>query len=128
MRTCAKCRCADCAEVDNESICKCGAVDAGHENHHPECPRLIHNVAQYYVRVSPKELMPDKSLSPYYVAKGWQLISDGGRQYRWIMMCRQCIRDQEDVLAREKDHKKCWKSAKGQSDQTYSQMLARQSH
>jgi hypothetical protein len=126
MRNCSKCRKADRAEVDPESECKCGAVSKGHEDHHELCPRLIHEVRPYYVRVNPKELTPSGKLSTYYSNQGWELKQDGGRYYRSIEMCRQCIRDHEDALSRKQDYLKACKTAKGLDERTYAQMLASQ--
>jgi hypothetical protein len=127
MRLCSKCRGEDRAEVDPESLCKCGAVAAGHEDHDPRCPRLIHEVRRYLVRVSPKELMPDQSLSPYFISQGWTMFKDGERLYRWMYLCRACIRAQEDVLTHRQEYEKACKAAKGLEDRTYAQMIARQS-
>lgn len=127
MRLCQKCKAQDRAEIDAESVCKCGAVAAGHEDHHPECPRLIHSVTQYFVRISLKELTIDKALSPYYAQQGWKLLEDGGRVYRWMLLCRDCIRTQEDALARQKDYQAACRRLQGLSDKSYSQMLAAQS-
>lgn len=126
MRGCSKCHKADRAEVDTDSECKCGACAAGHENHDPKCPRLVHEVRRYLVRVAPKELTPAGEISSYFKEQGWQMLKDGNRVYRFIMLCRQCIREQEDALSRKQDYLKACKSAKGISELTYAQMLASQ--
>jgi hypothetical protein len=128
MRACRKCSAPDRAEIDPGLECKCGAVARGDEEHHPECPRLIHEVARYFVQIKARDLTPKRELSTYYRAQGWQLMEDGGRFFRWMLMCRQCFRDYEQVLAQQRDYQRACKLAKGMDDMSYSQMLARQSY
>jgi hypothetical protein len=124
MRECSTCHVLDRPQIDQEVACRCGAVERESEDHDPKCPRLVHEVRRYIVRVNPKELTPDKKLSSYFV--GWEKIEDGGRIYRFKYLCRQCIRNQEDALSRKQDYQKACKAARGVTDQTYAQMLAAQ--
>jgi hypothetical protein len=128
MRACRKCNAPDRAEIDPGIDCRCGAVARGDEEHDPQCPRLVHHVARYFVQIKAKDLTPKRELTPYYRLQGWQLFEDGGRIFRWMLMCRQCFRDYEQVLQQQKDYRQACKRALGVPDMTYTQMLARQSY
>ena len=134
MRLCEGCRAADRPALDPEGACKrelCPpTADERPETHNDACPRLTHEVRKLY---RPAELVftaakPEGELQRKWRAEGWKLLRDGKDLFRWRMLCRACI---TRVYEREENHKeylKACKRARGEEDQTYSQLLAEQAN
>jgi hypothetical protein len=115
--------------LDMWEPCTCGACELDPIRHAPECKSLIHEVLRYPVRMAERDLVVNQSgerkLSAQYA--GWKLVQNGQRWYRIKDLCRDCIGKQEQSQAFRRDYLQACKKARGQDDQTYSQMLAEQS-
>lgn len=98
--------------------------------HAPHCVALVHEVVLYPVRMGRNDLSVAKSgereLPSHYLVAGWKLMQNGMRWYRIKHLCRDCIGKEEQSQMFRRDYIKACKTAKGQDDQTFSQMLAYQ--
>lgn len=120
--------------LDFDTACKPNlcppTADERVETHHDSCPRLTHEVRKLF---RPATLVhsaraPEGDLSLKLRLEGWKLLRDGKNLFRWKMLCRSCI---ERVYEREENHREyqqACKRARGESDQTYSQLLAEQAN
>jgi hypothetical protein len=134
MRCCETCGREDAPALDFDVECKrdlCPpTADERPETHHDSCPKLIHEVRKLYrpgVLVH-TEAHPEGELSRKWRIEGWKLMRDGKDLFRWKMLCRKCI---GVVYEREDNHKeylKACKRARGESDQSYSDLLAQQAN
>ena len=134
MRNCEGCGKADQPALDFDIACKPNlcppTADERPETHHDNCPKVMHEVRKLY---RPAELEhtaahPEGELSRKLRTEGWKLLRDGKDLFRWRMLCRGCI---ETEYQREENHREYLKAcqrARGESDQTYSQLLAQQAN
>lgn len=125
MRACQHCAKADRPQLDNNEQCSCSAESHEPMHHGQDCKALIHEVMLYPVRIAQKDLTFDCKLPPQYA--GWTLMQNGNRWYRYKFLCRDCIGKYEDAQKFRRDYLQACKKARGEEDQTYSQMLAGQS-
>ena len=133
-RSCETCGAADRPALDYEIACKpelCPPdADERPESHHDNCPRLQHEVRKLYrpAILEHSALHPEGELSRKLRAEGWKTQRDGRDLFRWKMLCRACI---QTIYEREENHKQylqACKRARGDSDQTYSQLLTQQAN
>lgn len=131
MRTCSSCRLEDRPHLDHTEPCSCSAGSSEPTHHGPDCRAIVHEVLVYPRQMDLRELGHDAAgtlvLPPQWSSKGWKLIQNGQRWFRIRILCRSCIVKEEDSAAFKRDYQKACKAARGQDDQTYSQMLAQQS-
>ena len=129
MRNCSACHAEDRPWFE-DAPCSCGipeGPDAGNPyKHSPDCKSLSHEVVRYPIRMEIKDLNFDKTLSRYYVQRGWELLQNGMRYYRVKMLCRKCIGLEVSAQERKREYEKACKAARGDQTETYAQMLARQ--
>jgi hypothetical protein len=134
MRICETCGAPDQAALDFDLACKptlCPpTADERPETHHDQCPRLIHEVRKLYRPATLEHTVahPEGELSRKWRAEGWKLLKDGSDLFRWKLLCRVCI---ERVYEREENHKEylqACKRARGETDQTYSELLTQQAN
>jgi len=126
--------CGQCSKEDRPYFepvpCSCGLPldedDPSPLKHAPDCNSVGHEVVLYPVRIDKRDLTFDSKLLPKWTARGWQLMRNGLRFYRVKFMCRQCIVLDESAQERRREYEKACKATRGESAQTYAQMLASQ--
>lgn len=133
MRTCANCKAVDQAIMDFGRDCssKCNPAvrDSGNPgDHHQSCNKVLHEVRQY---VKPVSLMitpkhPEGEMPYKWQREGWTFQKDGGKGFRWKMLCRNCIEREAERDLVHKDYLKACKAARGEDDRTYGQLMIQQ--
>lgn len=134
MRTCEQCKQADRAVLEFDGSCKgkCSPLATDDpETHSDECPRVIHEVRRFYVRVKREDVLfdaglPDGKLRQKYVAEGWKLKRDGHDLFRWRMLCRHCIERESERAMVQRDYKKGCEKARGEDNRSYGQFMLEQ--
>lgn len=96
--------------------------------HHITCHKVLHEVRDYVKRVQlvitprhPEGTMPHK-----WVAEGWQFKKDGADTFRFKKLCRNCIEKEVERDMVHKDYLKACKTARGEDDRTYGQLMIQQ--
>ena len=129
MRTCGQCNKEDRAYFES-APCSCGLPrddeDPSPLKHKPDCNGIGHEVVLYPVRIDKRDQTFDGKLLPKWTAKGWRLLQNGPRFYRIKYLCRQCIVLDESAQERRREYDKACRATRGESAQTYAQMLASQ--
>lgn len=114
--------------------CTCGAPahddDPSPLKHRPDCKAIGHSVISFPVRIPERELGHDaagnKQLPQKYAREGWKVQQRGFKWYRVKVMCRDCVAEYEQRMARKRDYEASCKRARGEETQTYAQFLASQ--
>lgn len=133
-RSCETCGAADRATLDFEIPCKASLcppdADGRPETHHDNCPRLMHEVRKLYRPATLEHTAkhPEGELQRKWRAEGWKVLKDGKDLFRWKMLCRACIQTVYDREESHKEYLQACKRARGDSDQTYSELLAQQAN
>lgn len=134
MRACEDCGTNDQPTLDHDIPCKPNlcppTADERPETHNDQCPRLMHEVRKLYrpAEVEHTAAKPEGELSRKLRGEGWKILRDGKDLFRWKLLCRACIQRIYEREANHKDYLKACKRARGESDQTYSQLLSDQAN
>lgn len=84
---------------------------------------MHHEVREYLHWIALPELTPQDELPTHWRMKGWKLKRDGEEYFRYKLLCRDCIRKDYEAGKMREAYKKLCKAARGQNDQTYSEMI-----
>lgn len=133
MRTCANCKVVDHPIMDFSRECSSNCNPALRDSGNPEdhglgCNKVLHEVRQY---VKPVALIitprrPAGEMPYKWQREGWTLQQDGQSCFRWKMLCRNCIEKEVERDFVHKDYLKACKSARGEDDRTYGQLMIQQ--
>jgi hypothetical protein len=134
MRSCEGCGRLDAPALDFDIPCKSDlcppTADERPDTHHDSCPRLIHEVRKLYRPATLEHTAkhPEGELQKKWRLEGWKVMKDGRDLFRWKMLCRACIQTVYDREESHKEYLQACKRARGDSDQTYSELLAQQAN
>lgn len=130
MRQCENCKRQDAPVLDHDRPCKnCSPLaDERAESHMDNCPKLIHEVRQYYksAKLVNTPAYPEGELEPRWKREGWKLLRNGNEWYRWKMLCRSCIEKEAERDLVRRDYLKACKKARGVDDRSYGQLMVSQ--
>lgn len=133
MRTCANCKVVDHPIMDFGRDCspKCDPKirDSGNPyDHHQSCHKVLHEVRDYVkpvgLVITPRH--PEGAMSHKWVAEGWTFKRDGSGTFRFKKLCRNCIEREVERDMVHKDYLKSCKTARGEDDRTYGQLMIQQ--
>lgn len=132
MRSCTQCKKPDAPRLEFDASCKGKCDPRATEDpatHSDECPRLTHEVVLYYKFVKQADLVrteqrPEGQLAQSQLRNGWKLVRDGRDQFRVKMLCRDCIGLECQKEDSRKEYERKCAALLGQTNKTYSQMLA----
>jgi hypothetical protein len=132
LRNCTQCHKPDAPRLEFDASCKGKCDPRATEDpatHSDDCPRISHEVVLYYKLVKQVDLVrtevsPEGQLPRSLLLAGWKLVRDGRDQFRVKMLCRDCIGLEVQKDASRKEYQAKCAALLGQTNKSYSQMLA----